>query len=119
MWFVVFTICTVGFFVIWWVLKNQEHKNVAKQLEQDAYNQKVKKLNEAKELLRTNHNLMLLHNELVTMYSNEKEYQKDERTKVMVKIVKQTDDLALATAVCALARIEAKKRKERTHVKHF
>lgn len=119
MWFVVFSVCIIAASVTWWFLKIREHKNVAKQLEREAYNQKVKKLNEAKELLRSNQGLMLLHNKLVTMYSNDKEYQRDERTKVMVKIMKQTDDLALATAVCALARIEAKKRKERTYVKHF
>lgn len=118
MWFVLSVVCVIGIFVFL-TARHQKHENVAKQLERDAYNQKVKKLNEAKEILRSNANLLSLHNRLVTMYSSEQEYEKNERTKVMLKIMKQTDDLTLATAVCALARIEAKKRKEMRYVKHF
>ena len=114
--FVILAICVGGFFAVWWSLSHHHDQNVAKQLEQNAYNQKVKKLKVAKELLRSKQNLMSLHNKLVMMYSNEPEYQKKDRSKVVVQIMKLTDDLELATAVCALARIEAKRRQEKKHV---
>lgn len=117
MWVVAFAFCTVCLLLTWWILKNQEYENTEKQLEKDSYNQKMKKLNEAKELLRSNQSLASLYSALVTIYTNENSVPKSEKSKIMMKILRQTDDIALATAVCAIAKIEAKKRNERTYVK--
>ena len=117
MWFVVSTVCVLGFFVVWWTFKKSEDENITQKLERASNNEKARKMNAAKELLRKNQSLLNLHSKLVTMYSNEEKYLKSDRSKVIMKIVGQTGDIELATAVCALARIEAKKRKERSYGK--
>jgi cobalamin biosynthesis Co2+ chelatase CbiK len=118
MWFYVIASCVVvfSFSAIWWIFRRQERENVAKQLDKNAYNQKVNKMNTAKALLKTNEKLRQHYNTMITMYSNERIYGKAHRSKVIIKIMKETDDLDIATAVCALARIESNRRREKKYV---
>lgn len=111
MWFVLPVVCAIGIMVFLGI-RNQKQQNIAKQIERDAYNQKVKALGTAKELLRSNPNLMSLYRSLVSVYSSDQDTDRNERSRIMVRLMKVTDDLELVTAVCALARIEAKKRKQ-------
>jgi hypothetical protein len=107
----------IGFFAAWLTFKKHDEENIPPRLERNSNNEKVKRMSHAKELLRKNASLLNLHSKLVTMYSNEEMCLKNERSKVITKIVNQTGDIETATAVCALARIEAKKRKERNNGK--
>lgn len=116
MWLIISTVCVVGFFVAWWAFRKDD-ESITQKLEKESNSEKVRKMSLAKELMRKNESLLNLHTKLVTMYSNEERYLKTDRSKVIMKIVNQTGDIELATAVCALARIEAKKRKERSHGK--
>lgn len=117
MWLVISVVCVIGFFAVWLAFKKYDEETIPLQLERNSNNEKVKKMSLAKELLRKNKSLLNLHSKLVTMYSNEEMYLKTDRSKVIMKIVNQTGDIEMATAVCALARIEAKKRKERSNGK--
>lgn len=118
MWFYVTVICLTLFSssMVWWIFRKQEKENVAEQLDKNAYNHKVSKMYAANAMLRGNGKLRHHYNTMVMMYSNEKVYGKVHRSKVIIKIIKETDNLDVATAICALARIESNRRVEK-HVR--
>jgi len=118
MWFyvVLTSVVVLSFLTIWSFFKRQDAENTAKQLDKDAYNQKVNKMNTAKAILKGNERLRHHYTTMVTMYSNERIYGKTDRSKVIIKIMKETDDLEIATAICALARIESNRRLEKKYV---
>ena len=105
MWFVVSIVC-----IALLALVGAKFKNTAKQKQGEDYNRKVKKLNEAKEILSTNKRLASSYHRLVDIYSNESLVNKSEKTNVVMQIMKQTSDSQIATAICALAKMESNRR---------
>ena len=82
----------------------------AKQLELDSYNEKVMSFHEAKEQLSANKFLFAAYCKLTDFYSNEKAYGKDARTKIVLEVMSRSSSTHVATAVCALAKIESNRR---------
>lgn len=106
MWFVVLFIISLFAYVSYRTTP-QYH---AKQLEQDSYNKKVKSFNEAKEQLGESKRLMSAYSRLIDIYSDEKKFGKNEKTKAVLEIMSHSRTTQVATAVCALAKIESNRR---------
>jgi len=105
MWSAVLTVCVIAT-----VLVGAWFKIVAKQLRQKEYSQKMNKMNEAKDVLLTNKRLVAHYNKLIDIYSDETGRSKNQLSDTVMKIIRETNDVQTATAVCALAKIESNRR---------
>lgn len=111
MWFILLACSAFAGVTIAAVCLKRVKCQLSEQSNSNDYSKKVKNLHLAKEMLELNKELSSLYYELVMIYMDDTPIMKNKKARVIMKIMDVTGDLEIATAVCALARIEAKKRK--------
>lgn len=92
------------------LLYRTENARFLEKVEKDSDVQKMKRLKEAKELIRLNKELTVCYTILVETYSEERHFKKSKLTKTVINILDETQDAQLTTAICALAKMESKRR---------
>lgn len=94
------------------IQRNQcQISNVKKHWNEKDYTQKVKKINEAKSQILKNGQLREAYEKMICINVNPGIYGKQDRSKAIMSIIDLTNEVEIATAVCALAQMEANKRK--------
>ena len=78
---------------------------------------KIRMLNAARAVLKTNSYLLLLHNQLIELHASRNNIRKDLVSKNILKIIHVTKDVKLSVAICALAQMAANKKIHKQEVK--
>ena len=99
-----------------WARYIAKHNDVMSPQEEDDID-KIRMLNAARAVLKTNSYLSLLHNQLAEMYASRNNIRKDLVSKTILKIIHATEDVKLSVAVCALAQMAANKKMHEQEIK--
>ena len=79
------------------------------------FEKKVQAINHAKELISARPHVNVLYNKLLEIYNHPEKHDRQERSKVILHLLKEIQDSEIVAAVCALAQLDANRRREKAN----